>query len=88
MELSGFIELNMFDSDFDPYQVLQRHDEWVTLLAEQMEKMAQATVEHARTIDEQQRHIQHLAEGWNYHEQQIARLMLRLTELEKKCEHE
>jgi uncharacterized protein YceH (UPF0502 family) len=79
--------MKFIDPDIDPYVLLKQHDRWITLFAEHMEKMAQATMEHARTIDEQASQIQHLAQGWNYHEQQIDQLRQRITELEKKCEH-
>lgn len=77
----------MFDHDFDPYETLKNHDEWLLKIAEHMEQLALSGAELARTVERQEGMIRHLALAHNHHHKLIIALNERLERLEKNESH-
>lgn len=74
----------MFDSDFDPYQTLKNHDEWLLKIAEHMEQLAKAGADMARAVERQEGMIRHLARTINHQQKLILQLNERLEKVEAK----
>lgn len=74
----------MFDNDFDPYETLKNHDEWLLKMAENGEALARAGVDLSRAIERQDGMIRHLALTIAHQQKLILQLNERLEQLEKK----
>lgn len=74
----------MFDNEFDPYEVLKNHDEWLVQMANNVENLAGSGANMAKIIENQQNLIKHLTIGFQYQHKLIMALNERLEQLEKK----
>ena len=74
----------MFDDQWDPYQTLKNHDEWIRKIAEHMEQLAQGSAAMARTIERQNKMIRHLGRAVEHQQQLILDLDQRIKQLEKQ----
>ena len=75
---------DMFDPDFDPYEKIRSHDEWLLTIAQHMEQLAQAGAELARSVERQDKMLRHLTGIVNHQHQLILQLNERLTKVETK----
>lgn len=73
----------MFDNDFDPYETLKNHDEWLLKMAEHMEEFSRHGAEMARMIERQEGMIRHLAKTVAHQQKLILQLNDRLLKVEK-----
>ena len=74
--------VTMFDEEFDPYQTLKNHDEWLLKIAEHMEQLAKAGAEMAHAVERQEGMIRHLALTVNHQQKLILQLNERLLKVE------
>lgn len=74
----------MFDQDFDPYETIKNHDEWLLKIAQHMEQLAKAGAEMARAIEKQEGMIRHLARTVNHQQKLIIQLNERLEKVEAR----
>jgi len=74
----------MFDNEFDPYTVLQNHDNWLAQIAENLEGLAGTGADLAKAIEQQQNLIKHLTIGFQYQHRLIMNLNERLEKMEKQ----
>ena len=74
----------MFDKDWDPYETLKSHDEWLLKIAQHMEELARAGAGVAKAVEKQEGMIRHLAKTVNYQQQLIIQLNQRLEKVEGK----
>lgn len=77
-------EDDMFDDQWDPYDTLKSHDEWLLKIAQHMEQLARAGADVARAVEKQEGMIRHLAKTVSYQQKLIIQLNERLEKVEKQ----
>jgi hypothetical protein len=75
-------ELEKFMGNFDPFETLQNHDEWIKRIAEHMEQLARAGSANATHLEQNINLVRQLVRGYEHMNQKIRWLDERITRLE------
>ncbi len=74
----------MLDNDFDPFQILQNHEDWIAEMATNLEALAKGERDLSKLVEQQHRLIRHLAIGFEHQHKLVMQLNERLERLEKQ----
>lgn len=74
----------MFNNEFDPYEVLKNHDDWLAQMATNLEALSKGERDLTHLVEQQHRLIRHLAIGFEHQHKLVMLLNERLEKLEKQ----
>ena len=73
---------DLFSDQFDPYETLKHHDEWIVKIAEHMEQLAKAGASSAQHLEQNINLVRQLVRGYEHMNQKIRYLEERIHNLE------